>query len=108
MHLHFGVDGIVKQSGKVQTLFWLFSFSVMLFLWILWTVVQTFLLERPGIELPQERIALIFILYGLLILAVLAGTVISVFIDNRRYSRRFGAMTLFIFLSFLAGKSIFG
>ncbi len=89
-------------------LFWLFSFSVMLFIWIVWTAVQTFMFEGPRMELPQEQIALIFILYGVLVLFVLAGTVISVFINNRRYMNRFGVMTLFIFISFLAGKSIFG
>ncbi len=98
----------MKRSGKVQMLFWLFSFSVMLFVWIVWTAVQTFVLEGPRMELPQERIALIFILYGILILFVLAGTVISIFINNRRYMNRFGVMTLLIFVSFLAGKSIFG
>jgi len=98
----------VKQSGKVQALFWLFFFSVILFLWILWTAVQTFLLDSPDMEFPQERVALFFVLYALLILCLLAGTVISVFVDNRRYTRRFGMMTLLIFLSFLAGKSLFG
>ncbi len=98
----------MKQSGKVQALFWLFFFSVILFLWILWTAVQTFLLDSPDMEFPQERVALFFVLYALLILCLLAGTVISVFVDNRRYTRRFGMMTLLIFLSFLAGKSLFG
>ncbi len=98
----------MKRSGKVQVLFWLFSFSVILFIWIVWTAVQTFMLEGPRMELPQEQIALIFILYGILILFVLAGTVISIFINNRRYMNRFGVMTLLIFVSFLAGKSVFG
>ena len=66
------------------------------------------MLEGPRMELPQEQIALIFILYGILILFVLAGTVISIFINNRRYMNRFGVMTLLIFVSFLAGKSVFG
>ncbi len=108
MYLVFGIGFIVKQSGKVQMLFWLFSFSVMLFLWIVWTAVQTFVLNGPTLELPQEPIALIFILYGILILFVLAGTVVSIFINNRRYANRFGVLTLLIFLSFLAGKSVFG
>jgi hypothetical protein len=38
----------------------------------------------------------------------LAGTVISIFINNKRYTNRFGALFLIIFISFLAGKSIFG
>ncbi|BDY13151.1 hypothetical protein HCR_14630 [Hydrogenimonas cancrithermarum] len=80
----------------------------MLFVWILWTVVQTFILTEPQMELPQERVALIFILYGILVLFVLAGTVVSIFINNKRYTNRFGALFLVIFISFLAGKSIFG
>jgi hypothetical protein len=99
---------IVKQSGKVQTLFWLFSFSIMLYVWIVWTAIQTFLLSEPQTELPEDKVALIFILYGLLALFTLAGTVISIFINNKRYTNRFGALFLIIFISFLAGKSIFG
>lgn len=100
---------MMKRSGKVQFLFWLFSFAIMLYIWIVWTVVQTFLLvDGPLEELPQEKVALIFILYGLLALCTLAGTVISIFIGNKRYSNRFGAMFIIIFVSFLAGKSVFG
>jgi len=80
----------------------------MLFIWIVWTVVQTFMFRGPTMELPQEQIALIFILYGILALFVLAGTVVSTFINNRRYMNRFGVMTLLIFVSFLVGKSVFG
>ena len=99
---------MIRHSGKVQALFWLFSFSVMIFIWIVWIVVQTFVIATPQIELPADRVALIFILYGLLVLFVLAGTVISIFINNRRYTDRFGALFLVIFISFLVGKSIFG
>ncbi len=98
----------MKQSGKVQMLFWLFFFSVMIFIWIVWIAAQTFIFGGPTIELPEEQIALIFILYAILILFVLAGTVISVFINNKRYINRFGFLTLLIFVTFLAGKSIFG
>jgi len=102
-------EQMIKHSGKVQFLFWLFSFAVMLYIWIVWTALQTFVLvEGPLEELPQEKIALIFILYGLLALSTLAGTVISIFIGNKRYTNRFGAMFLIIFITFLAGKSIFG
>ncbi len=89
-------------------LFWLFTFSFIIFVWIVWIALQTFVLSEPTLELPQEPIALIFILYGILILFVLAGTVVSIFINNRRYANRFGFLTLLIFISFLAGKSLFG
>lgn len=80
----------------------------MIFVWIIWVAVQTFILAKPTLELPQNEIALIFILYGILILLVLAGTVVSVFVNNRRYMGRFGFLTLLIFVTFLAGKSVFG
>ncbi len=98
----------MKQSGKVQMLFWLLFFSVMIFIWIVWIAAQTFVFDAPKMELPEEQIALIFILYAILILLVLAGTVISVFINNKRYINRFGVLTLLIFVTFLAGKSLFG
>ncbi len=99
----------MKQSGKVQFLFWLFSFSILLYVWIIWITVQTFVLpEAPVQELPEDKIALLFILYGLLVLGTLAGTTVAIFIGNKRYTNRFGALFLIIFLSFLAGKSIFG
>jgi uncharacterized metal-binding protein len=100
---------MIRHSGKVQFLFWLFSFAVMLYLWIVWIVAQTFLFaDGPLEELPQEKVALIFILYGLLALSTLAGTVVAIFIGNKRYTNRFGAMFLVIFITFLAGKSLFG
>ena len=99
---------MILHSGKVQALFWLFSFSVMIFIWIIWIVVQTFILSASQMEVPEDRVALIFILYGMLVLFVLAGTVISIFINNKRYTNRFGALFLIIFISFLIGKSIFG
>ena len=99
---------MIRHSGKVQALFWLFSFSVMIFIWIIWIVVQTFILSTPQMELPEDRVALIFILYGVLVLFVLVGTVVSIFINNKRYTNRFGALFLIIFISFLVGKSIFG
>ena len=70
--------------------------------------MQTFILASPQMELPADRIALIYILYGMLVIFVLAGTVISIFINNKRYTNRFGALFILIFLSFLVGKSIFG
>ncbi|WP_457596378.1 hypothetical protein [Hydrogenimonas sp.] len=100
---------MIKPSGKVQFLFWLFSISVMLYIWILWIAVQTFVLgEATRTELPEEQVATLFILYGLLVLCTLAGTTVSIFISNKRYINRFGAMIILIFITFLAGKGFFG
>ncbi len=99
----------MKRSGKVQFLFWLFLFSIFLYIWIVWVALQTFVLPDTALqELPEDKIALLFILYGILVLSTLAGTVVSIFIENKRYINRFGALFLIIFISFLAGKSIFG
>jgi len=51
----------------------------MIFIWIVWIIVQTFILTTAQMELPEDRVALVFILYGMLVLFVLAGTVISIF-----------------------------
>jgi type VI protein secretion system component VasK len=100
---------MIKRSGKVQFLFWLFVLAWILYAWIVWLVGQTFLFsDAPVLELPAERVAAIFILYGLLALCTLAGTVVSIFIANKRYTNRFGALFLIIFITFLAGKSLFG
>ncbi|WP_353661522.1 hypothetical protein [Hydrogenimonas sp. SS33] len=99
----------MKQSGKVQILFWLFTLSVILYLTIIWIALQTFVLgDATRIELPEDRVAALFIMYGVLVLTTLAGTTISIFIGNKRYTNRFGAMVILIFITFLAGKGIFG
>jgi len=59
-------------------------------------------------EVPQERIAALFLLYGLLVLTTVAGTVLAIFIGNKRYTNRFGVMTVLILATFLAAKGFFG
>lgn len=97
-----------RQSGKVQLLFWLFVVSVILYLSILWTAVSTFLFGSVGVELPEGKIAMLYIFYAFLVLTTLAGTTLAIMINNRRYTNRFGAMVILIFVTFLAGKSVFG
>ena len=99
----------MKQSGKVQFLFWLFSISVILYITIIWIAGQTFLLgDATRTEIPEDQVAALFILYAVLVLATLAGTTVAIFIGNKRYTNRFGAMVILIFITFLAGKGIFG
>jgi len=100
---------MIRRSGKMQFLFWAFFFSVMLYLWILWVGVRTFLLpSEPLMELPQQEVTLLFILYGFLIVTTLAGTIVSTMIGNRIYMRRFGAMVILVFATIVAAKGIFG
>ncbi|WP_292657336.1 hypothetical protein [Nitratifractor sp.] len=100
---------MIRRSGKMQFLFWAFFFSVLLYLWILWIGVRTFLLHKgPMMELPQQEVTLLFILYGFLIVTTMAGTVVSIMIGNRPYIRRFGAMVILVFATIIAAKGIFG
>ena len=69
------------RSGKIQFLFWTAFFSLLLYLWIVTVGLQTFVLpdERPT-ELPENVIGLMFILYGLLAVSLLIGSIISTMI----------------------------
>ncbi len=66
------------RSGKIQFLFWTAFFSVLIYLWIVAVGLQTFVLpDEKLMELPQDVVVLMFVLYGFLIIAVLAGTIVS-------------------------------
>ncbi|WP_457605526.1 hypothetical protein [Nitratifractor sp.] len=100
---------MIRRSGKIQFLFWAAFFSILLYLWVLALGLQTFVLpdEKP-MELPQQEVALMFILYGFLVVTTLAGTVVSVMIANRYYTRFFGAMVIIVFATIVAAKGLFG
>jgi len=97
------------RSGKIQFLFWTAFFSVLLYLWIVTIGLQTFVLpdEKP-MELPEDVIGLIFILYGLFIVSVLIVTIVSTMIDNKFYAKLFGAMLIVGLVTLLAAKGMFG
>ncbi len=100
---------MVRRGGKIQFLFWAMFFAVLLYLWILWVGLQTFVLhEGPRLELPRREITLLFILYGLLVVDLLGGLVVAVMIGNRRYTRYFGGFVLLVFATIVAAKSVFG
>ncbi|WP_309497134.1 hypothetical protein [Sulfurovum sp.] len=100
---------MLVRSGKIQFLFWAAFFSVMLYLWIVAVGLQTFVLpdDRP-IELPADVIGLMFVLYGLLAVSVLAGTIISTMINNTFYTKFFGVMMMVGLATLLITKSMFG
>jgi len=100
---------MLVRSGKVQFLFWTAFFSVILYIWIVSVGLQTFVLpdERP-MELPQNVIFLMFVLFGLLSVTVLAGTIISTMINNRFYTKFFGSMLIIGLMTLLATRSMFG
>ena len=97
------------RSGKIQFLFWTAFFSVMLYLWLIIIGLQTFVLpDEMPLELPQNVVTLMFILYGLFIVVVLVGTVVAAMIDNKFYRNFFGTMIIIGLVSVLAAKGIFG
>ena len=97
------------RSGKIQFLFWTAFFSVMLYIWIVTVGLQTFVLpdEKP-LELPQEVILLMFVLYGLLAVALVAGTIISTMINNRYYMKFFSIFMMLGLATLLTTRMMFG
>jgi len=97
------------RSAKVQFLFWTAFFAVVLYLWIVAVGLQTFVLpdEKP-MHLPQDVVLLMFVLYGLLSVAVLAGTIIATMINNKYYQKFFAVFIMVSFGTLLLTKSMFG
>ena len=97
------------RSAKIQFLFWTAFFSVLLYIWIVTIGLQTFVLpdEKP-MELPQNVVILMFILYGFLAVSVLAGTIISTMINNRFYTKFFGIFMMVGLATILTTKGMFG
>jgi hypothetical protein len=97
------------RSAKIQFLFWTALFSVLLYIWIITVGLQTFVLpdEKP-IELPENVIGLMFILYGLLAVSLLIGTIVSTMINNKFYTKFFGTMMIIGLVTLLAAKGMFG
>ena len=100
---------ITKRSPKIKLLFWLSFATVFLYITIIFILLQTFVLpDEAPLELPTQRVTTILILYGIMALTALIGTVLSIFISNRKYMKLFGAFIIIIFGSIIVGKSILG
>ena len=100
---------MLVRSGKVQLLFWAAFFSVVLYLWVLTVVLQTFVLpdEKP-MEVPQDVVMLMFVLFGLLAVGLLAGTIVSTMINNRFYIRFFSVFMIVGLTTLVSIRSMFG
>ena len=97
------------RSAKVQFLFWTAFFSVLLYVWIVTVGLQTFVLpDKKPMELSENVIFLIFILYGLLAIFLLTGTIVSTMINNRYYMKFFAIMVMIGLATLLTTKSMFG
>jgi hypothetical protein len=81
----------------------------MLYLWLIVIGLQTFVLpDEMPMELPQETVVLMFVLYGIISILLLLGTIVSVMINNGFYTKFFGGMIIIVFASLLAAKGMFG
>jgi len=97
------------RSAKIQFLFWTAFFAVLLYIWIVTVGLQTFVLpDEKLMELPEDVIRLMFILYGLFSVSVLTGTIISTMINNTFYTKFFGAMVILGLATLLTAKGMFG
>ena len=97
------------RSGKIQLLFWTAFFSVLLYIWIVTIGLQTFVLpdEKP-MEVAQNVVLLMAILFGLWAVAVVAGTIISTMINNRYYIKFFSIFMILGLGTLVATRSMFG
>ena len=100
---------MIIRSGKVQFLFWTAFFAMVLYLWLVTVGLQTFVLpdEKP-MHLPQDVVLLMFVLYGLLAVTVVAGTIIAIMINNTFYRKFFGVFVIVALATLLSAKSMFG
>ena len=97
------------RSGKIQFLFWTAFFSIILYVWIVTIGLQTFVLpdEKP-MEVPQNVVILMAVLFGLWAVSVLAGTIISTMINNRYYIKFFSIFMIVGLATLVATRSMFG
>lgn len=97
------------RSAKIQLLFWMAFFSVLLYLWIVSVGLQTFVLpdEKP-IDISQNVVLMMFILYGLLAVVLVGGTIISTMINNHFYQKFFSIFVIVGLVTLIATKSVFG
>ena len=97
------------RSGKIQLLFWAAFFSVVLYIWLVTIGLQIFVLpdEKP-MEIPQNVVLLMAVIFGFWTVAVLAGTIISTMINNRYYSKFFGTFMIAGLATLVATRSMFG
>ncbi|RLA69542.1 MAG: hypothetical protein DRG09_05545 [Epsilonproteobacteria bacterium] len=81
----------------------------MLYMWIVTIGLQTFVLpDKRPIELPEDVIGLMFVLYGLLAVSVLMGTLVSTMINNKYYMKFFSIIAIVGLATLLTTKSMFG
>lgn len=97
------------RSGKVQLLFWSAFFSIVLYLWLVAVGLQTFVLpDEKSMHMPQDVVLLLFVLFGLLTVTIVAGIFVAIMIDNAFYKKFFGGFIMVAFATVLVTKGMFG
>ncbi len=98
-----------KRSPKIQFLFWSAFFSILLYLWIVIVGLTNFILiDNKPLNPPQNVTFLLFLLYGLLMITTLIGEILSTMINSKYYQKFFGTMLIFMFITLLFVRSLFG
>jgi len=71
--------------------------------------LQVFVLpdEKP-MQIPQNVVLLLAVLFGLWTVAVLAGTIISTMINNKYYTKFFSIFLIIGLATLVATRSMFG
>ena len=97
------------RSGKIQFLFWTAFFSVMLYIWLVTVGLQTFVLpdEKP-MEVPQNVVILMAILFGLWAVSIVSGIIVSTMINNRYYTKFFSIFLIVGLATLVMTRSMFG
>jgi hypothetical protein len=97
------------RSGKIQFLFWTSFFSVMVYIWLVTVGLQTFVLpdEKP-MEVPQNVVMLMAVLFGLWAVSILSGIIVSTMINNRYYTKFFSIFLIMGLATLVMTRSMFG
>jgi len=95
------------SSPKKVILFWLLISSIILFLWLLWLGVDSYILTRnPLASLDENRVLTMAVLSVILMFVLLSGLVLAMLLGNKRYSRYFSIFTAVLLIALLIVRSL--
>ncbi len=86
----------------------LFLFDLFAIIWGFSVAAQTFLIAPDVLRFPEENVRLLLILFILFVVTSLAGLMISILYNKKRYIKLFSILQITVFLAGIAGKSLFG
>ena len=95
------------SSPKKLLLFWLAVISIVLFLWLSWLGIDSYLLTRnPLATVEESRVFTMAILAIVLLFILLTGLVLATLLGNKRYSRYFSIFSAILLVSLLVIRSL--